>query len=115
TSSGTLLGAAQITTSQTGWVQIDFARPVAISANTTYIASYTVPAKGSALNRYSYAYTVQGLSTAVDSGVLHALAGATSGGNGVFGASGTFPTSSTSNNFNYWVDVVFSNQGASIG
>ncbi len=48
--------------------------------------------------------TAQGLASAVTNGPLTALAG---GGVYAYGASNTFPTS-TFNNNNYWVDVVYS-------
>jgi len=74
---------------------------VAVTAGTVYVASYFAPAGG-------YAADGGGLSTGVDSGLLHALADGVSGGNGVFAysASSTFPTNSYQAS-NYWVDVVF--------
>ena len=48
--------------------------------------------------------TTQGLASAVTNGPLTALAG---GGVYAYGSSNTFPTS-TYNNNNYWVDVVYS-------
>ena len=89
--------------SASGWQQVDFASPVAISANTTYVASYFAP-----VGHYAYdsAYFA---SAGVDSGVLHALSTPAGGGNGVYVASpsGEFPVNSF-NATNYWVDVVFS-------
>ena len=44
TSSGTLLASAVFTNeSASGWQQVSFSSPVAISANTTYVASYYAP------------------------------------------------------------------------
>ena len=44
TNTGTLLGTATFTgESASGWQQVDFATPVPISANTTYVASYFAP------------------------------------------------------------------------
>src|SRR5439155_378873 len=85
------------------WQQVDFAQPVQIQANTTYVASYFAPSGHFAVNTAYFA------SAGVDSGVLHALVNGAAGGNGVFlsGSSG-FPNS-TFNSNNYWVDVVFSN------
>ena len=104
TASGTLLATATFTTeTASGWQQVDFAQPVQIQANTTYVASYFAPNGHYSFNSAYFA------SAGVDSGVLHALSNAAAGGNGVFlaGSSG-FPTSSF-NSANYWVDVVFSN------
>src|SRR4030095_2755177 len=85
-----------------GWQQVDFATPVAITANTTYVASYYAPVAGYAKD-VGY-FTGKG----ADNGVLHALADGVDGGNGVYvyRAGGGFPTL-TSNAVNSWVDVVF--------
>ena len=62
----------------TGWQQVSFAKPVAITANTTYVASYHTNVGG-------YAFDGGLLRNAgVDSPPLHALPSNTSGGNGVF-------------------------------
>ncbi|WP_426753453.1 DUF4082 domain-containing protein [Myxococcus sp. Y35] len=84
-----------------GWQEVMFSTPVRITPTTTYVASYHAPGG-------AYAFDNGGLISAVDAPPLHALAGATSGGNGVFsyGPAGTFPSSSFGNS-NYWVDVVF--------
>ena len=84
-----------------GWQQVLFASPVAITANTTYVASYHMPNGGYSVDRPSFA-------TAVDNPPLHALASSTSGGNGVYAyaAGSTFPTNVYQSS-NYWVDVVF--------
>ena len=103
TGSGTPLATATFTNeTPTGWQQVDFAQPVQIQANTTYVASYFAPNGNYSFNGAYFA------SGGVDSGVLHALSNSEAAGNGVFlaGASG-FPTSSF-NSGNYWVDVVFS-------
>ena len=85
-----------------GWQEVDFATPVAISANTSYIASYFAP-----MGMYS-ADGGYFASSGVDSPPLHALANGVDGGNGVYSysPSSSFPTSSF-NSANYWVDVVF--------
>ncbi|HEV8638136.1 MAG TPA: S8 family serine peptidase, partial [Chloroflexota bacterium] len=102
TSTGTLLGSA-IFTNETalGWQQVTFAAPVALQANTTYVASYHAPAG-------HYAFTGSYFGTGLTSGPLTALADGADGGNGVFRLSGTstFPTDSFQAG-NYWVDVVF--------
>src|SRR5581483_6681009 len=87
--------------SASGWQQVLFSSPVAITANTTYVASYFAP-------NGHYAVTGGDCTTATDNPPLHALADGASGGNGVFRYSATsaFPTQSF-NASNYWVDVVF--------
>ena len=82
-----------------------FSNPVAVSANTTYVASYFAPAG-------HYSVTSGGFSTAVDNPPLHALANGTSA-NGVFtyGAASSFPTASWGA-ANYSVDVLFAAAGA---
>jgi Domain of unknown function (DUF4082)/Bacterial Ig domain/Purple acid Phosphatase, N-terminal domain len=103
TRSGTQLASATFTTeTASGWQQVDFATPVAIAANTTYVASYYAPVGRYARNLGYFT------SSGEDNGMLHALANGVDGGNGVYryGVGGGFP-SLTSNASNYWVDVVF--------
>jgi len=100
TSTGTRLATATFTNeSATGWQLVTFSTPVAISANTIYVASYHT-------NTGHYAASAGYFQAALDSPPLHAVANATSV-NGVYqyGAGG-FPNSSF-NATNYWVDVVF--------
>lgn len=100
---GTLLAEAQFSEeSASGWQQVLFANPVAIDANTTYIASY-FSADGHFADSPDY------FTTQVTNAPLHALADAEDGPNGVFryDASG-FPTQTwTGHAPNYWVDVLF--------
>jgi len=101
-STGTLLAQATFTNeTATGWQQVSFATPVAITANTTYVASYHAPVG-------RYAADQNGLASNVDNVPLHALSSGSSGGNGVYiyGATNAFPTNSF-NASNYWMDVVF--------
>jgi hypothetical protein len=100
--SGALLATATATGgSAGGWQQIKFATPVAIKANTTYIASYTSSRGVYAFN--SNYFSRQG----VTSGPLHALAVGVDGSNGVFAlGAGRFPKSSIGGG-NFWVDVGF--------
>jgi Domain of unknown function (DUF4082)/Bacterial Ig domain/Bacterial Ig-like domain (group 3)/Calx-beta domain/Cadherin-like domain/Purple acid Phosphatase, N-terminal domain len=102
TSTGSLLATAVFSgETATGWQQVAFSNPVAITANTMYVASYHTNVGGYAADA-SYFST-----TGVDSPPLHAPASAVSGGNGLFGYGATqFPTQ-TFNATNYWVDVVF--------
>lgn len=101
---GSLLATATFTNeTYSGWQQVSFATPVAIIANTIYVASYYAPNGGTSVDSTYFA------STGRDSVPLHALSNTTSGGNGVYsyGALGVFPNSSF-NASNYWVDVVLS-------
>ena len=100
---GTRLANATFTNeTASGWQQVNFATPVAINANTTYVASYHTTVGRYSLNANYFA------SGGADNGPLHALATGVSGGNGVYryGASNLFPNQ-TWNASNYWVDVVF--------
>jgi beta-lactam-binding protein with PASTA domain len=102
TNTGTLLATATFTNeTASGWQQVAFSTPVAVTANTTYVASYHTNVGNYAVNVNYFA------TTGIDNAPLHALATGVSGGNGVFiyGAS-AFPTQ-TFNASNYWVDVVF--------
>lgn len=85
--------------STSGWQQVSFGTPVAVTAGTVYTVSYHTEVG-------YYSATAGGLNSAVTTGPLTALADG-SGGNGVFayGAS-TFP-SRASGGTNYWVDVVY--------
>ncbi len=101
TSGGTLLASATFGgESSSGWQQVNFASPVAITANTTYVASYYTPTG-------FYAGDNNYFASSVTNGPLTALANGVDGGNGVYryGTSG-FPTD-TFQSSNYWVDVVF--------
>jgi hypothetical protein len=94
--------------SASGWQQATLATPIAITANTTYIASYNAP-----VGRYSVD-TGYFSTTSTYAPPLRALANGTDGGNGVYayGPAGSFPNS-TWNAANYWVDVVFTTSGSS--
>lgn len=94
--------------SASGWQQVDFAEPLAISAGTTYVASYFAP-------QGHYAYDAPYFSPAgVDRPPLHALRDGFDGPNGVFRYGGGFP-SDTNGSANYWVDVVFSTGAVATG
>src|SRR5205085_2660239 len=86
----------------TGWQQVNFNTPVAITANTTYIASYHT---SSAYFYNSHYFDNQG----VDNPPLHGLEEGVDGSNGVYRYSpgGQFPTDSYLST-NYWVDAAFS-------
>jgi hypothetical protein len=100
-STGKLLAEATATgESASGWQEASFAKPVAIAANTTYVAGYLAP-KG------HYSATNNGLDSAVTSGNLTAPP-STSTANGLYAYSSklAFPTG-TYRGSNYWVDVMF--------
>ncbi len=102
-STGTLLGQVTFSgESSSGWQEADFSSPVPVTAGTTYVVSYFAPNGGYSVNSGAFA------SAGVDNPPLHALSSSVSGGNGVYGYSGSpaFPTG-TYNATNYWVDVVF--------
>lgn len=102
-STGTQLATATFTNEgSSGWQQVFFPTPVAIAANTTYIASYFAPAGQYSANSGFFT------SAGVDSPPLHALANGVDGLDGLYmyGPSSQFPTNSF-NAANYWVDVVY--------
>ncbi len=102
TSDGRLLARAKFTSeTATGWQELRFAAPVAISANTTYVASYLAP-------QGSYASDRGDLAAGFDNPPLHAMPDGVAGGNGVFKYSdvSTFPTD-TYGAGNYWVSPIF--------
>jgi Domain of unknown function (DUF4082) len=102
TNAGTLLATTTFTNeTASGWQEMKFATPVAITANTTYVVSYHT-------NVGHYAFDSGYFTTSgVTNSPLRALANGEDGANGVFkyGAGG-FPTD-TFNAANYWVDVAF--------
>ena len=103
TSGGAQLATATFTgETASGWQQVTFGAPVAVTANTVYVASYLAP-NGRYAGDTSYFINV-----GVDNPPLHALQNGVNGGNGVYtyGATTLFPTS-TFQSTNYWVDVVF--------
>ncbi|MFL5237743.1 MAG: DUF4082 domain-containing protein [Rhizomicrobium sp.] len=96
-STGTLLATATFTSeTASGWQQVSFSNPVAITAGTTYVASYHTNG--------NYSVTQNYFTTSVTNGQLTAPAS----GNGVFsyGSGSVFPTSSFKST-NYWLDVIF--------
>ncbi len=103
-SSGTNLQQATFTNeTASGWQQVLFTTPVAITANTTYVASYHTNVGRYSINENYFA------STGVDRLPLRALSNSAGGGNGVYrySANSAFPNSSYLSS-NYWVDVIFS-------
>jgi hypothetical protein len=99
---GTLLASATFTNeTASGWQQVNFAGPVAITANTTYVASYHTDTGFYAFNGGYFA------TRGVDSPPLHALRDGVDGGNGVYRYGGSAFPDFSFNSSNYWVDVVF--------
>jgi hypothetical protein len=97
TAAGQLLATTTFTgESGSGWQQVNFATPVAITAGTTYVASYhtTTGHYSSNLSYFSSAFTNGPLQVPANGGVY------------LYGAGG-FPTN-TFQGSNYWADVVFS-------
>ena len=110
TNSGTLLATATFTAeSASGWQLVTFATPVAITANTTYVASYhtNVGHYGATSNYFAAA--------GVNNSPLRALQDGVDGPNGVYryGATSGFP-SQTYQSTNYWVDVLFSTSSGTV-
>jgi len=102
-SSGALLASATFANETTsGWQQVSFSTPVAITANTTYIISYFAP-----VGHYS-SDSAYFATSGVDDPPIHLLATGVDGPNGVYVYSSTnsFPNSSF-NATNYWVDVLY--------
>jgi hypothetical protein len=100
-STGTRLATGTFTNeSATGWQTLTFAQPVAITANTTYVATYYAPQGHYAVNGGFFA-------NPTDNAPLHAPSDGSSGGNGLYlyGSDG-FATGSY-NASNYWVDPLF--------
>jgi hypothetical protein len=102
TASGTLLATATfINETASGWQTVRFSQPVAIQANTVYVASYHTDTGHYAEDTNAFA------SAGVDSGPLHILRSGVSGPNGVARYGGSaFPNQNFGAN-NYWVDVLF--------
>lgn len=106
-STGTKLAEANFgTETSSGWQTVMFSSPVAISANTTYVASYFSPSG-------YYSSTNPYFSTATTNGYLSALANGTDGSNGVYlyTTTGGFPINGYQSQ-NNWVDVIFASSVA---
>ena len=94
---GALLATVTFTNeTASGWQQQALTSPVTIAANTNYVVSVSTGPTG------HYSGTVSFFNTALVNGHLTGL----SGGNGVYGNVGAFPTGSYSNT-SYFRDVVF--------
>src|SRR5437773_2681444 len=107
-STGTLLASAAFTNeTASGWQQVNFANPLAITANTVYVASYHSTVGHWSANWNFFA------TSGVDNAPLHASANVsgTPDGRFAYGSTSAFPTST--NGANYWVDVAFTANGGS--
>jgi Domain of unknown function (DUF4082) len=104
---GSLLAAAKTwkdTCAVPCWEQVNFASPVTLAANTTYVAAYYT-------SNGKYAADKNGLTNGYSGGPLTVPASAKVGGNGVYTYSAGFP-SQTSDDSNYFVDVAFTPTGS---
>src|SRR5262249_28462027 len=107
TNTGTRLATATFTNeTASGWQQVNLSTPVAITANTNYVASYYTTSGHFAASRNYFA------TAGVTNGPLTAPANGAGALNGpyTYGSSSSFPRS-TYLSSNYWVDVVFSASG----
>jgi hypothetical protein len=101
-STGTALATGTFTAeTAAGWQAMTFGTPVAVTAGTTYVASYHAPAG-------NYSYTTGYFSYPHQNYPLTAPANTSSQGDGTYGygSSTTFPGAGGNGN-NYWVDAVF--------
>ncbi len=105
-STGAVLAQATFTNeTASGWQQVNFATPVAITANTVYVAAFFTTTACAYDAGY---FTASG----VDNAPLHALKSGVAGGNGVYAyANGPAFPAQTYGNANYWVDVAFTPAG----
>jgi hypothetical protein len=101
---GTLLASREVPhgNMQSGWVDVRFNAPVSISANHDYVIGYFTP-----IGLESYTNNV--FDSAVTNGSLSGRAADTGAPNGVYsyGSSMAFPSTASSNNTWYGVDVNF--------
>lgn len=94
---GTLIATGvSVNESLSGWQTVMFSSPVAISAGTTYVASYHSNGFFSVTENYFGATYSNGALKAVDGGGVYAYST----------NAGTFPGNSPGGS-NYWVDVIF--------
>jgi hypothetical protein len=109
TTADTNLASVSFTTeTDSGWQQALFASPVAIAANTPYIASYFVPSGGYAADVNHFA------TTGVSNPPLQALVdGAVADGLYLYSSASGFPVNSYQS-IDYWADILFS-PGATYG
>jgi hypothetical protein len=98
---GTPLANATFTETASGWQDVTFSSPVAVTANTLYVASVTMPDG-------KYVATANYFNTDRANYPLVAPSSTNAPGNGVFATNGgDFPTVNSGNSSNYWIDVDF--------
>ncbi|MEP7247963.1 MAG: DUF4082 domain-containing protein, partial [Gammaproteobacteria bacterium] len=100
TSGGTLLGRVTFSgESASGWQQAKLPAPIAVTANTWYVVSYSTKAG-------SYVEQAGAFTNGITNGPLYAARNGESGNNGLYRytTSNAFPTSSGAGK-SYWVDV----------
>ncbi len=108
TASGTLLATGTFSgESARGWQTLVFAMPVAVTAGTTYVASYYAP-------NGHYAEDDGFFTNAYDSAPLHAPASAPGAGNGLYNYGADAFPSSTYAAANYWVEPMFANMAPAL-
>ena len=100
-----LAGVAFGTETATGWQTAEFTAPVQVYAGQEYTVSYTAPRGGYSMQARFWPYTSKTSPITVSSAVGAAAAG-------VYGVAGTRPTS-TWNESNYFVDVLFTKSDTS--
>jgi hypothetical protein len=106
-STGVLLASTTFSNSSTpGWQQVNFSSPVAIQANTVYVASFST---GGGYFGISTNFFTRG---GVTNGPLQALPSGVAGGDGVYNCAGAFP-SVKGNGMNFWADVAFTPSSSS--
>lgn len=108
TANGILLAQATYTNeTDSGWQQVNFGTPVAITANTTYVAVYYSDNGDYVANNYGQGSTGF-LNTAISNPPLNGLKNSASDPNGLYDyvSMPAFPTSSY-NGSNYYIDAVF--------
>ena len=101
--SGTKLAEATYSETSSGWQQVNLPTPVAITPNTTYATSLFVP------NGQYIATTLWPYPT--NNAPLHGTGGAFAD---PATPPGQFPSTTSLNNANYWVDVVFQPENADL-
>src|SRR5467141_626755 len=103
---GALLATVTFTgETSSGWQQANFSTPVAIAANTVYVASYQTMIGHWSVN-WNYFAT-----SGVNNPPLHALQNGSGTPDGVYASAGVFPQY-TYQSANFWVDVVFNSAAA---
>ena len=101
-STGTKLASATFSgESASGWQQVSFPSPVAVTADTIYVASYHTNVGHYSVNQNYFT------STGVDNSPLHAPRSGVSGPNGVYLRGRRLPDPRVYAASNYWVDVTF--------